>query len=443
MNLSVNTEIAKKPFGIWTLTALVVGNMVGSGIFLLPNDLVKFGQESFIAWFITIIGAFLLALTLSNSCRFIKRDGGPYAFAKSGLGRFVGFQTVYNHWIAVWIGNLGVILAFISYIKLVFPVFSSPIYSTILGFAVIWLLTIINTRGAKIVGKIQLVTVFLKLLPIVMLIGFGVWFFDLNNLHGLFDFSNQAHEHVKTIASLTLWAFIGIESATIPYNSVENPQRNIPLATLFGTVIAATVYVVSSTVILGIVPKDMIVAGTSAFMPAAEMIFGSWGKWLMVGGAIVSCLGCANGWTFIKGQIAMAGANDNLFPYVFGVKNKFGVPARGLIMTAVLESLVLILALHDNSGEKFGILIFMASFGALIPFLYASLSSIVLIRACTTMNLLKDKLMFFVASLASIYAFWMLSIAGIQTIYYGAILLLISSLLYCWGYGKKYESNLQ
>lgn len=434
-----NTE--KKPLGIWTLTALVVGNMIGSGIFLLPTDLAKLGSASFLAWGVTALGAFFLALVLSRLSQLVQQNGGPFAYAKQGLGGFVGFQTVYNHWIAIWVGNLGLAIAFVSYLAMIWPIFAQPMIEIAMGIIIIWMLTLVNVYGVKSAGILQLVTVIFKLIPIVLLIIFGLWYFDLTHIKLALTFSDQSPHSLSAAASLTLWAFIGVESATIPYSSVENPKRNIPLATLLGTVIAAVTYILSTTVVMGILPEAALANGASSFVVAAEMVFGSWGKWLMVAGAIISCFGCINGWTMLQGQVAMAAADNNLFPGIFGVRNKYNVPALGLVITAVLESIILLLTLDKDMNAQFQLITLMASLAALIPYLYSSLAALIILKRQDHIILFKDKVLFLIASLAAVYSFWMIAISGTKVIFYGSILVFTSALLYGWGYGDSTEEN--
>jgi len=429
-----NFNDAKKPLGIWTLTALVLGNMVGSGIFLLPSDLAKLGGASLLAWIITSLGALLLAMVLSRLSQLVRQNGGPFAYARNGLGNFIAFQTVYSHWVAIWVGNLGLVIAFVGYLAMTWSIFSNPIVSVVAGIAVIWILTLVNVSGVRPAGILQLVTVILKLTPIALLLIFGLWYFDVPHIERLFDFSSQMRSGISSAASLTLWAFIGVESAVIPYSYVKNPHRNIPLATLIGTVLAALVYILSTTIVIGIVPAAALQSGASAFVVAAQMVFGSWGKWFMLGGALVSCFGCINGWTLLQGQVAMAGAENNLFPVVFGIRNKKGVPAKGLIITAVLESVILLLTLNKDMSSKFQLVVLMASLAALLPYLYSSLAALVILKRQTGLVHVKDKILFVMASLLTIYSFWMMSLCGTTVAFYGAIFILTSALIYCWFY---------
>lgn len=432
----------RKPLGFWKLTALVVGNMVGSGIFILPDDLARIGASSFIAWGVTVIGAFLLALVFSRLSQLVPQHGGPYAYTRQGLGNFIGFQTVYNHWIAIWVGNIALAIALIGYLAMFFPILAHQVYGIVVAVLIIWLITFVNTKGVQRAGTIQLVMTILKLLPFVVLMAVGFWYFNPAYIREYFQTTSLSQTHITAAASLTLWAFIGVESATVPYKFVENPQRNIPLATLVGTAIAAIFYITSSTMLMGLLSPQMLGASESPFVTAAEVLFGGWGKWMMIGGAVISCIGCMNGWMLVQGQVTLAAAEDKLFPAIFRVKNKHGVPSLGLIITAVLQSIILLATLDKNIREQFELIILMASLAALIPYLYSSLAAfIILKRQPGGIVKLTDKALFLFATLAAVYAFWSIIVSGEKVVFYGSILVFASALLYGWGYGERGEKE--
>lgn len=439
MNIDVN-DASKKSLGLWTLTALVVGNMVGSGIFLLPANLARLGKSSLLSWAVTATGALFFAFILSRMSQVVARNGGPYAYARAGLGNFVGFQTVYNHWVAMWVGNLGLVIALVGYLGMLWSILLNPLFVVISGVGIIWLATSINVVGVRLVGIVQIISVILKLLPIVLLIVFGFWYFHFDHIKEAVALAEHSRQAISSAAGLTLWAFVGVESATIPYSHVINPRRNIPLATLIGTIVAASIYILSSTVIMGMLPAETLLSGVSPFISAAQVMFGTWGRFLVIIGAIISCFGCINGWTFLQGQLPMAAANNNLFPQVFGLRNAKGIPVRGLVITALLETIILCLTLYKDLLGQLQLLVLMASLAALIPYLYMSLASLVLLRKTIKVSdgkhMMLDIVLFVVATITSIYAFWMITISGEKEIFYGSIFVFISALLYCWQYGE-------
>jgi basic amino acid/polyamine antiporter, APA family len=431
-------ELAKKPLGFWLLTALVVGNMIGSGIFLLPANLIHFGKMGLLAWLVASLGAILLAFILSKLSRIITRDGGPFAYAHSGMGKFVGFQTIYNYWIAIWAANLGLLIAFVGYLEMFFPNGLRAGKEILIALSALWILTLINIWGIKKAAILQLITTILKVTPIVAISVFGgIWFFHqhytVSSYLAALPPSNIGI--LRDAVGITLWAFIGLESATVPYRFVENPERNIPRATIWGTIIAASIYIVGSLVISGILPPDALTKTAYPFVAAAEMMFGTWGKWGMIATAAISCFGCINGWILIQGQVSAAASEANLFPEIFGIRNSKGVPAWGLAVTSLLTSVLLFSTMHKNLAEEFQLVLAMASLATLIPYLYSGAASIIVSKN----NSVHSPWLFIFGSLFSLYMLWAIMASNPKVIYYGAILLLTSIIIYAWGYGDNGE----
>ena len=334
----VDTSRKPKKLGFWMLTALVAGNMIGSGIFLLPSTLAQIGSITLYSWLFTSAGALFLTLVFVRLSVQIPKTGGPYAYAKEGLGHFIGFQTAYNYWLAVWIGNAGIVLALVGYLSVFWPSLAHPKTACIAAIAITWLLTFVNLAGVRSAGLVQLLTTVLKIIPL-LIVGILGWFYI--HPHYYFETINVTHPHqsnamaIASGAALTFWSFIGLESATVPAGSVHNPKRNIPRATIFGFCVAALVYILSSTAIMGMIPNHVLQHSDAPFAEAGKIIFGTTGRIIITLGAVISCFGCLNGWILLQGQVAMAAADDKLFPKMFAQRNKHHVPAKGLIITSI------------------------------------------------------------------------------------------------------------
>lgn len=418
-----------KKMGLWMLTALVAGNMIGSGIFLLPASLASIGSISILAWIATAIGAFFLAMVFSKLSFLIPKTGGPYVYAREGFGNFIGFQTAYNYWIAVWIGNTAIALASIGYLAVYWPAFTNPVVSCGSAIAIVWILTIVNIIGVRAAGGLQIITTILKLFPLLLIAMSGWMLFHPEYLTLNFNISHTTNAHAfSTAAALTLWSFIGVESATIPAGATDNPQRNIPLATLFGTIIAATIYIVSCTAIMGMIPAPVLAVSTFPFAAAANMLFGHWGEWLVGAGAVISGFGALNGWILLQGQVPMAAADDNLFPKIFAKRNKAGVPAWGIAITSGLMTILLLLSESPNLVKEFEIVILMATLTSVIPYLYTAVAQLIILQR--TDNKPKEIKSMIVALIAAAYAFWIIFSSGKDIIFYGLIIVFVSIPLY-------------
>ena len=311
-----------------------------------------------------------------------------------------------------------------------FPAFRIRRWPVSSAIAVVWLFTWINLKGIQTASIVQLVTTIGKLLPIIFIAIFGWFFFHGEYITKSVNVTSpplSAFDVITQGATLTLWAFIGLECATVPAGSVKNPTRTIPIATILGMLIAAGCYIASSVVISGMIPNDVLQNSVSPFADAAQMIFGDWGKWLIALGAAVSCLGALNGWILIQGQIPMAAADDHFFLKVFAHRNSKGVPSYALIITAILISLLLILTISPDLVKQYKLIILIATLATLISYLYTPVAEIVLLRRG---GFPYSRRTIIVAAMAILYSLWAIVGAGTEVLAYGAVLVLSSIPLY-------------
>lgn len=416
--------------GLWMLIALVAGNMIGSGIFLLPASLAQIGSISLYSWILTALGSIVLALVFARMSVLVPKTGGPYAYAKAGLGDFIGFQTAYLYWAALWIGNAAIALALVGYLTVFFPDLASTKGTTFAAIGFVWVLTFINMIGIARAGVLQVISMIIKLIPLVLLILLGWFYFHPSYLTQSFNLSGQSDwVAISHGASLTLWAFIGLEAATVPQGSVENPRRNIPLATFIGVLIGAFVYIFSSLVIMGMIPADILAKSTSPFADAAGLMFGKAGLYIIGAGAAISCLGALNGWIMLQGQVAMAAADDGLFPKWFAKRNHHHVPYLGLLISSVLITLLLLIQMSNKLIDQFNVCILLAVFASVLPYLYTAAAQWLLAKK-DLKNPLRRGLDIVIAMLALIYAAWALMSTGQTVLVYGMALLVSSIVLY-------------
>lgn len=438
MSIKSNT---KKGLNLWMLTALVAGNMVGSGIFLLPASLASFGSISLLSWLITAGGAILLALVFAKLSTMVRKIGGPYAYAREGFGDFIGFQVAYNYWIALWVGNAAIAVAFVGYLGFFFPIVSStPIITGMTAIATVWLLTLVNIIGVRQAGIVQLVTTIIKFMPLILIATVGLFFIEAHNLTDHFNISGKSNFAALTgAATLTLWPFIGLESATVPADDVENPLVNIPKATILGTLLTAVVYILSTTAVMGVIPASELANSNAPYADAAKVMFGGLGSWLVAFGAAVSCFGALNGWTLLQGQVPLAAARDGLFLKSFIKTSRSGTPVVGLIITAILVTILLLLTMNESLVKQFTIIILLATLASLIPYLFTAMAELILfIRDPKQFSRKKVFSGVAIAILASIYAFWAIIGSGETTVFYGALLWFSAIPVYVW---MKWQAN--
>src|SRR5262245_16504513 len=246
--------------GLAACTALVVGNMIGSGIFLLPASLAAFGPISLAGWVVTSLGALALSVIFGRLSRIVVKTGGPYAYCEAGYGDFAGFIIAWGYWIALWTGNAGVAVALSGYVGFLIPaVDASPALSLAVALLAIWALTLVNIRGVEEAGFVQIVTTVLKLAPLTLIGVLGIFWIDPANFTPWNTSGQPDLLAISSAAALTLWAYLGLESATVPSGEVIEPTKTIPRATVIGVLIAAAVYISVTTVAIGVVPSETLV----------------------------------------------------------------------------------------------------------------------------------------------------------------------------------------
>jgi len=411
--------------GLLTTTSLVVGNMIGVGIFVLPAVLASYGSISLLGWVFTSAGALILAKIFGNFSKIIiNKSGGPYAYSKAGFGDFIGFLVAWGYWIGCWVGNAAIVIAIVGALSFFFPVLeSNPLYSVSFGLFLIWFFTWINSRGVKESGKVQLVTTVLKLSPLVFVIIVGVFFFSFDNFPEFNLTGDSNFATFPVVAAITLYAFLGLECASIPAENVENPEVIIPKATMLGTIIATLVYILSTIVLFGILPIDILQKSPAPFAEAAKIISGDFGGYFVAVGVIISGIGVLNGWILVTGQIPLAVAKDDLFPKMFKKENNKGAPALGLVIGSLLTTVILLMNFTEGLVEQFKFLVEIVVFTALIPYLFVAAAYILVIidKKLHANSWIKTLVLGF---LGIAYSTWAIYGTGSNTVFYGFLLLI-------------------
>lgn len=428
---------AVKTLGLWTLICLVAGNMIGSGIFMLPAALGRIGSIGILAWMLTAVGTLFMASVFARLSRLYPRTGGPYVYCHEAYGDFIGFQVAYNYWIGLWVGNAAIAVTFVGYLSWFFPAISQ---SKPLAFGmtvgVLWLITFINAMGVREAGRVQVITTILKLVPLFLIASVGLFYIDTKHL---LDFNVTAQPHLSNVsaltaaATLTMWSFIGFESATIPADNAINPEKNIPRATILGTLIAATVYIAGTVAVMGVIPMDQLAQSNSPFADAARFMFGHWGGWMIALAGTIACFGTLNGWVLMQGQIPLAAAKDGLFPKAFTRVSRNGTPVFGLVLSSLLITGMLLLQYGANMVQLFTNIILLATLAQLVPYIYTSLAEVLLlVRGSERFDVRKCWRATVLAAGAFVYAFWAIFGAGEKIVAYGMLLFLTGIPFYIW-----------
>ncbi len=415
-------------------TALVVGNQIGSGIFLLPAALAPYQGYAVASWVFSAGGTLLLAVTFARLARRIPHAGGPYVYARVGFGEFTGFFMGWGYWISCIATNAAIASASVSYVSAFWPVVGqSTGVAAAVTVGTIGVLTVLNASGVRNGGLVQLVTVVMKLVPLVLIGTLGLLYIQ----PGAFAFEPPAGETpigaVNAAVALTLFAFLGFESAGIPADNVVDPDRTIPRATVLGTVVTAVVYVASTVAVMGILSADVLTGSSAPFADAGRAIWGGWAGALMGLGAIVSCVGCLNGWILVAGQIPMAMARDGLFPALFARTREDGTPANAVLISGGLAVLLLVSSFTGTLVELYTKTVLLATLTAVVPYLFGAMTELRLAlseEGTAAVSGAAGRLV--VPAAAFAYAMWAIIGAGQETVYLGFILLLAGLPVYVW-----------
>lgn len=419
--------------GLWTATALVVGNMIASGIFLLPVTLASYGAISLIGWIGSSLGAIALALMYGHLSRLVPNaPGGPYAYTRAGMGEFAAFIVAWGYWLSTWCCNAAIVVTFVSYLTVFFPVLATNAYLAVtVALATIWLLTWVNSKGIRSAGLVQLLTTILKLTPLVIVAFVGLFYIDFRNFVP-FNASGQSDGAAITATiTLTLFAFLGLESATIPSTSIRHPEKTISRATIIGTLITMTVYVLGSVAVMGVVPPDQLRASNAPFSDAAAMMWGDGARGWVALGAIASTFGALNGWILLQGQVPLAAARDALFPSVFARLNSKGVPSIGMMIGSVLISALIFMNFTKGLTDTFTFAVLLGTVTVLVPYLFSAAAFALLIMGQRNRQKANTARLV-LAAIAFAYSLWAVAGSGQEAVYWGFIAILCGVPFYVW-----------
>jgi APA family basic amino acid/polyamine antiporter len=379
------SELASRPpsgagreFGLPGATALIVGTIIGVGIFNLPTSLAHHGPITLISMGLTTLGALALALLFAALSRRLPADGGPYAYARVAFGNGIGFLNAWSYWITAWAGNAAIAVGWVLYVEEFVNTSHNKLGSIVLVLIGLWVPAIINLSGVKNMGSVQLVTSLLKFVALAFMAIVGIFFIKGANFSPWKVGSENTLEAIGGGMALALFSYLGVETVAVAAAKVKDPDRNVPRSTLLGTLATAAVYMLSLTAVFGIVPASKLAEGTAPFSQAANAIFGgTWAGYALAVVVIISGFGALNSWTLICAEMPLAAAQDGLFPERFKRMSAKGVPAFGIIAAAALASITMIINfLGSKGGTVFTSLILMSGITAAIPYGFSALAQI-------------------------------------------------------------------
>ncbi|KUJ70842.1 transporter [Streptomyces albus subsp. albus] len=419
-------------FGMPTATALVMGNIIGGGIFLLPASVAPYGTVSLLAFGVLTVGAIALALVFGRLARRNPRTGGPYVYAREAFGDFAGFLSAWSYWTMTWVSNAALAVGAVGYVHVLFPGHGGKGTDLAVALLALWLPALANLAGTRWVGAVQLVSTVLKFVPLLFIAVVGIFFFDPHNLGSFTEGGGSAVGGLSASAAILLYSYVGVESAAVSAGEVRDPERNVGRATVLGTAAAAVVYLLGTLAVFGSVAHQQLVDSTAPFSDAVNAMFGgAWGGTLVAGAAVISILGALNGWTLMSAQVPYAAARDHLFPGFFAVKRR-GVPTAGVLIGTVLASLLTVLNYTSGSQRVFETLVLITTFSATVPYLLASGAQLYFLLSGRTAEIRTGA---FVRDTALAltgfgFSFWLVAGAGYAAVYQGTLFLFAGVIVY-------------
>jgi len=417
--------VSRPSLGLIACTAIVVGNMVGSGFYLSPSAIAPYGPLAIVAWIVMGIGAGCLGLVFARLARMTPATGGPYAYTRMAYGDFAGFLVAWGYWISIWSSLPAMAVAFTGAVIPLLPNAQGnrPI-AVALTLGIMWLVVFANLRGVKTAGVIASLTTYTKLIPFGAIAVLGL-FFVHRDYFSTFNPSGQPlFASFAALAPLTMFAYLGLESATVPAGDVRDPERTIPQSTLLGIGIAAVLYVLGTTAVLGIVPRQQLVGSGAPFADAARLVWGSWAGISVSIAVVISTIGALNGWTLLMGQVPMAAAEDRLFPALFARRSARGVPAIGIVVSAALATALVLVQASGGSGFAgiYALIVSLSTLTAVIPYTFCALAGVLIAR-----NRVSP-----VEAIAFLFSIFVVYGCGATAVLYGLMMLLLGIPVYVW-----------
>jgi APA family basic amino acid/polyamine antiporter len=389
-----------------------MGNIIGVGVFNLPTSLASYGPISLVSMGLTTIGAIALALLFAALSRRVPADGGPYAYARVAYGNPLGFANAWSYWITAWAGNAAIAVGWVLYVEVFVNKDHSTFGSVVLVLIGLWIPAAVNLSGVKNMGAVQVVTTILKFAALAFMSTVGLFFISSAN-YSPWNVSGES-----TIAAIgggmaiALFSYLGVEVAAVAAAKVKDPDRNVPKATLLGTLATAVVYMLSLVAVFGILPNAVLQHATAPFSDAANAIFGgTWAGNVMAILVIISGFGALTGWTMICAEMPLAAANDGLFPEQFKRMSRTGVPAFGIYASTALASIAILVNYLGSSGETvFTTLVLMTGITAAIPYVFSALAQmkwrLADHRAMQTPRFIRDMIIAVLSLVFSILFIW-------------------------------------
>jgi putrescine:ornithine antiporter len=422
---------ASKKMGLIGLTTLVAVNMMGSGIIMLPSSMAQLGAVSLLSWVVTAVGSMAIAYGFAQCGIYCPRPGGMSAYSEEAHGKSAFFLCSYLYFLSLVIGNVAIGISAVGYLTPFFPWLGSSAGALVLGtIGLIWLTILANLGGPSLTGRLGAVTVWGVIIPVAGLGLIGWFWFQPSLFIEAWNPNDlKVGDAIAQSIPLTLWAFLGMESAAQNSDAVDNPKRNVPLACLLGTLGAAVVYVLSTSVIQGIVPNPELANSSAPFALVYARMFNDGVGNVIMALAVMACLGSLLGWQFTLAQTAKVTAEQGMFPKLFTRVSSRDAPLLGLLFCGVLQSLIALSTISPNASAQFNKVVGLAAVTNIIPYVTSLTGLLVIMHKAqvTPQVFRRNSLILLVAML---YCFYALYASGLDAVFGAALVMVVGYLLF-------------
>ncbi|MBO2673348.1 putrescine-ornithine antiporter [Shewanella algae] len=412
---------ANNKIGVVQLTILTIVNMMGSGIIMLPTQLAQVGTISILSWLVTAAGSTALAYAFAKCGMFSKKSGGMGGYAEYAFGRSGNFMANYTYAVSLLIANVAIAISAVGYGAVLFGVELSPIAICLATIGVLWLATVANFGGARITGQVSSVTVWGIIIPVIGVSLIGWFWFDFD----LYKAAWNPHDmpFFKALGgsiAMTLWAFLGLESACANSEAVENPEKNVPIAVMGGTIGAAVIYIISTNVIAGIVPNGELALSNAPFGLAFAQMFNPTIGSIVMACAIISCTGSLLGWQFTIAQVFKSSADEGFFPKAFSKVTKKDAPVVGMLIIVSVQTLLSLMTISPSLSKQFEALVNLAVVTNIIPYIL-SMAALGVMQKQLNIPVKQARIANFMAVIGALYSFYALYSSGETAVMLGSI----------------------
>jgi APA family basic amino acid/polyamine antiporter len=404
-----------KPLGFWMCTSLIVGNMIGMGIFMLPAALAPFGRNAFAGWAITVTGCLFIAHVFARLARAMPDEDGPYGYCRRAFGNGVAFFTMWCYWVSIWVTNAALAIGIVGYLTTLLPVLSShPALPPLAAMVIIWFFVLVSLRGALASGRVQLASAALKLLPMGAIVLLGSWLLGKGSATSHLPATPFSLDGTAAAGTIALFAMLGVECASLPATKVHDPQRTIPRATIAGTLVAAVVYVCVCTIPMLLLPQAELAASNAPFVDLFRRYWdaGS-GNWLALA-VIFSGLGALNGWTMLAGEVTASMANHGIFPPLLNAPNRHGAPAWSLLLVGARARAMIAMNYSRSLAEGFTFLTLVVT-AASMPLYLVGGAAVFKLRQ-------RGAMLAFSAVMTCVFSLWAFYGMGQEAFWWGIVL---------------------